>query len=175
MTATDKTADYAASVVEVLRKHFPASPTRMTPRSPTTPINQQMRDPQDSFEFIVDDPFSAKWRLKAKPGGTATDVRLRCYRYNRRQSDNDLEDAVTTPCGHWTGWRQGNDRVPPLPGCSVSEYLTEREIDALVRGHSDEKLTDLHRSASAHPGTEWHLRLSAEMRRRGLEVIPDGS
>ena len=86
--------DYAASVVEVLRAHFPDLNDSDVAEVTYNAINQQLRDPQDSFEFIVDDPFSAKWRLKAKAGRDCGRVRLRCYRYSRRQSDNDLEDAV---------------------------------------------------------------------------------
>lgn len=51
---------------------------------------------------------------------------------------------------------------PPAPFTP----LTDAEIDDLVRGYSDEKLADLHESAAQQPGTDWHLRLSAEMRRR---------
>ena len=89
-----KPGDYATSVVEVLRAHFPDLNDSDVAEVTYNAINQQLRDPQDSFEFIVDDPFSAKWRLKAKPGRDRRHVRLRCYRYNRRQSDNDLEDTV---------------------------------------------------------------------------------
>jgi hypothetical protein len=88
------TETYAASVVRVLREHFPDLADPDVAEVTYHAINQQMRDPRDSFEFIVDDPFSAKWRLKAKPGRDRRHIRLRCYRYNRRQSDNDLEDAV---------------------------------------------------------------------------------
>ena len=48
--------------------------------------------------------------------------------------------------------------------------LTETELDALVRGYPDEKLADLYSTARLHPGTNWHARLSAEARRRGLQV-----
>ena len=89
-----ETTGYAASVVQVLREHFPDLTDPDVAEITYHAISQQMRDPQASFEFIVDDPFSAKWRLKAKPGRDHGRVRLRCYRYNRRQSDNDLEDAV---------------------------------------------------------------------------------
>ena len=89
-----KPGDYAASVVEVLRAHFPDLADPDVAEVTYHAINQQMRNPRDSFEFIVDDPFSAKWRLKAKSGRDRGRVRLRCYRYNRRQSDNDLEDTV---------------------------------------------------------------------------------
>jgi len=89
-----ETPNYARSVVEVLREHFPDLADPDVADVTYHAISQQLRDPQPGFEFIVDDPISAKWRLKAKPGRDRCHVRLRCYRYNRRQSDNDLEDAV---------------------------------------------------------------------------------
>ena len=54
---------YAASVVEVLREHNLIDPAFMQMTEDI--ISYQLRDPQDSFEFIVDDPWSARWRLKA--------------------------------------------------------------------------------------------------------------
>ena len=102
------TMGYAKSVIEVLRKHFPDLADEGVAEVTYHAINQQMRDPRDSFEFIVDDPFSAKWRLKAKPGRDRRYVRLRCYRYNRRQSDNDLEDAVNDAL-------RALEPVPPHP------------------------------------------------------------
>jgi hypothetical protein len=47
---------------------------------------------------------------------------------------------------------------------------TEAELDVLVRGYSNEKLADLYSTASLQPGTDWYVRLSAEARRRGLQV-----
>jgi len=56
---------YAVSVVQVLRKHFPDLDTQ-TSHLAVDAITRQMRNPQDSFEFIVDDPGSARFRLKAR-------------------------------------------------------------------------------------------------------------
>ncbi len=89
-----ETPNYAKSVVQVLREHFPDLADPDVAEVTYHAIDEQLRNPRDSFEFIVDDPFSAKWRLTAKPGRDRRHVRLRCYRYNRRQSDGDLEDAV---------------------------------------------------------------------------------
>jgi hypothetical protein len=47
---------------------------------------------------------------------------------------------------------------------------SEDELDALVRGYSNEKLAELYSTARLKPGTDWHVRLSAEVRRRGLQV-----
>jgi hypothetical protein len=47
---------------------------------------------------------------------------------------------------------------------------SEAELDVLVCGYSNEKLAELYSTASLHPGTDWHVRLSAEVRRRGLQV-----
>ena len=87
---------YAAAVVGVLREHFPDLTDPDVAEILTHSIIQQTRDPQPGFEFIVDDPYSARWRLKAKPGRDLGRVRLRCHRVNRRQSDDDLQDAVNT-------------------------------------------------------------------------------
>ena len=53
---------YAASVVEVLREHNLIDPAFMQMTEDI--ISYQLRDPQDSFEFIMDDPWSARWRLR---------------------------------------------------------------------------------------------------------------
>jgi hypothetical protein len=50
------------------------------------------------------------------------------------------------------------------------KQFTETEIDSIVRGYSDEHLADLYSTARLEPGTDWALRLSAEIRRRGLRV-----
>jgi len=60
------TEDYAAQVVKVLREHFPDLADPAAAASAYNAISQQMDDPRDAFEFIVDDPFSARWRLKAR-------------------------------------------------------------------------------------------------------------
>jgi hypothetical protein len=65
----------------------------------------------------------------------------------------------------------GPGLAPPV----LLEWVTDKQIDALVRGYSDEQLADLHRTASEQPGTEWVLLLSAEIarRRRGLATVPE--
>jgi hypothetical protein len=88
------TETYATRVVRVLREHFPDLADPDIAEVAAHSIEEQECRPRASFEFIVDDPFSANWRLKAKPGRDSRHVRLRCYRVNRRQSDDDLEDAV---------------------------------------------------------------------------------
>jgi hypothetical protein len=50
----------------------------------------------------------------------------------------------------------------------IRSYLTGAEIGALVRGYPDAKLLDLYRTAAEYPGTDWAVRLAAEIRRRGL-------
>jgi hypothetical protein len=92
MTETTE-ADYAAAVVRVLRAHFPALDAE-TSHLAVDAITRQAASPQPGFEFIVDDPISARWRLKSKPGRDQGRVRLRFYRTNRRPADDDLEDAV---------------------------------------------------------------------------------
>ena len=58
-----ETLSYATSVVHVLRERFPDLDTE-TSHLAVDAINHQLREPRDSFEFIVDDPRSARWRLK---------------------------------------------------------------------------------------------------------------
>ena len=62
----------------------------------------------------MDDSYSAWWRLKAKPGRDRAHVRLRCYRVNRRQSDNDLEDAVNEAL-------EALESAPVTPGSGSEE------------------------------------------------------
>ena len=57
--------DYAASVVRVLREHLPDfDPEAADITFKAIEINA--RKPQARFEFIVDDPGSARWRLKSR-------------------------------------------------------------------------------------------------------------
>src|ERR1035441_10653371 len=81
---------YAASVVKVLSQHFRDLADPVVAAVATVAIGRQARQPVDSFEFIVDDPGSARWRLRARrddrtrvrlaydpvspPGSTAGDV-----------------------------------------------------------------------------------------------------
>ena len=62
---SSKPPNYAASVVEVLREYFPDLTDPDVAKTAKAAIDRQMRSPRDSFEFIVDDPWSARWRLKA--------------------------------------------------------------------------------------------------------------
>ena len=60
---------YAASVVQVLRDHIPGVLTDpIAVAIVTRAVEQQVHDRRDSFECIVDDPGSARWRLKARSG-----------------------------------------------------------------------------------------------------------
>ena len=61
-----KPGDYAASVVEVLRAHFPDLTDPRTAEIARRAIERNARDPQASFEVIVDDPGSARFRLKTR-------------------------------------------------------------------------------------------------------------
>jgi hypothetical protein len=73
MTGTEA---YAISVVEVLREHLPdfdAEAADITADS----VEHQAAHPQDRYEFIVDDPRRACWRLRASKNKGR--VRLACY------------------------------------------------------------------------------------------------
>ena len=58
--------DYAASVVKVLREHFPDLADPTTAEVITEAIERQSRDPHPGFEVIVDDPAAARFRLKTR-------------------------------------------------------------------------------------------------------------
>ena len=60
------TGAYAASVVEVLREHFPDLNDPVTAAAVSASVEYNERHPAASFEVIVDDPRSARWRLKAR-------------------------------------------------------------------------------------------------------------
>jgi hypothetical protein len=88
--------DYAASVVRVLLDYFPDD---LTDPGVTAlieaAVNRQVRDPRDSFEFTVDDPWSSRWRLQAR-SDDRTRVRLAYYPVIPPGSDagNALEHTV---------------------------------------------------------------------------------
>jgi hypothetical protein len=84
---------YAESVVGVLREHFPDLTDPMVAAALTTAIKRQVRNPHEAFEFIVDDPGSANWRLKARSEDRRR-VHLACYRRTQRESDVLLTHTV---------------------------------------------------------------------------------
>lgn len=87
------TESYAASVVGVLREHFRDLADPMTAIVVTDLVERQARDPQPGFEVIVDDPISAKWRLKPDPRDRRR-VRLACYRVRPGSIAEELERTV---------------------------------------------------------------------------------
>lgn len=56
--------DYAASVVRVLREHLPDFDPEAADITADS-VEHQVTHPQDRYEFIVDDPRRACWRLRA--------------------------------------------------------------------------------------------------------------
>lgn len=56
---------YAISVVRVLSRYFSDLHDPATARLVTDTIEHQARHPEASFEIIVDDPGSARFRLKS--------------------------------------------------------------------------------------------------------------
>ena len=87
------TETYAARVVQVLAGHFPDLAVPDVAEVATQSIEEQYRNPRDSFEFIVDDPFFAKWRLKARSDDRRR-VRLGYFRVRQSDADADLERTV---------------------------------------------------------------------------------
>jgi hypothetical protein len=102
---------YAESVVGVLREHFPDLADPMVAAALTTAIKRQVRDPHDAFEFIVDDPVAANWRLKARSDDRRR-VHLACYRIRtaRRESDVLLTHTVNGALAALDGI---NETIPP--------------------------------------------------------------
>jgi hypothetical protein len=84
---------YAESVIGVLREHFEDLADPVVAAALTAAIRHQIRDPHVSFEFIVDDPGSANWRLKARSEDRRR-VHLACYRMTQRESDAVLTHTV---------------------------------------------------------------------------------
>jgi hypothetical protein len=86
-------AAYAAAVVRVLREHLPdfdAEAADITADS----VKHQAVHPQSRYEFIVDDPRRACWRLMAS--GNRGRVRLAYYPVNPPGSEagHETERAV---------------------------------------------------------------------------------
>ena len=59
------TETYAASVVKVLRDHLPDFDPQAVDRTAES-VERNARRPGTMLELIVDNPFSARWRLKAR-------------------------------------------------------------------------------------------------------------
>jgi hypothetical protein len=78
LTMPDLTTDYATDVVRVLAGHFPGLADATTRDILTRAVVAHQRNPQAPFEVIVDDPRSARWRLKAS-SRDRTRVRLAYY------------------------------------------------------------------------------------------------
>src|ERR1039457_3336489 len=83
---------YAASVVKVLREHFPDLADPATTELVTDLIERHVRDPLAPFEVIVDDPRSAKWRLHADNRDRR---RVLLYIHRASPSDADAEPSRT--------------------------------------------------------------------------------
>ena len=92
MTGTET---YAARVVEVLREYFPDLRDPVTATAVSAAVEYNARHPSASFEVIVDDPGSARWRLKAS-SDDRTRVRLAYFPVLPPGSDagNALEAVV---------------------------------------------------------------------------------
>jgi hypothetical protein len=90
---TPKPETYAASVVRVLREHFPDLADPATAEVVADLIERQVRDPKSSFEVIVDDPISAKWRLKGDVDNLRR-VHLAIHRLHPREADAELKSTL---------------------------------------------------------------------------------
>jgi hypothetical protein len=92
MTSTET---YATAVVRVLRDHFPDLADPVVAAVVTHAVERQAREASQVFEVIVDDPRSARWRLKAR-SDDRTRVRLAYCPVILPGSDagNELERTV---------------------------------------------------------------------------------
>jgi hypothetical protein len=94
MTAAE---DYAASVVQVLRDHLPDFDPEAADITADS-VEHQVTHPQDRYEFIVDDPRRACWRLRASRNHGR--VRLAYYPVtppgpeSRREIERTVNDAL---------------------------------------------------------------------------------
>lgn len=84
---------YAKSVIEVLRRHFPDLADPDAAGIITDAVRRQACTPRDGFEVIVDDPWTANWRLTPLRKDRRR-VHLACYRITRRDSDTQLAHTV---------------------------------------------------------------------------------
>lgn len=92
MTETDAKR-YATAVVEVLRPNFPDLADPDVAGIAVDAIKRQVLNPRDSFEFIVDDPWRANWRLKSIPADRRC-VRLANFHVERCGTDSEFESEV---------------------------------------------------------------------------------
>ena len=85
---------YATQVVRVLREHLPAFDPEAADRTAEA-VETNTRRPGTLLELIVDNPFSARWRLKARSDNRSR-VRLGYYPVLPPGSDagNALERTV---------------------------------------------------------------------------------
>ena len=86
-------ADYAKSVVRVLRDHFPGLADPVVAAVIATAVQRNARDPQPGFEVIVDDPMTSKWRLHADNRDRRR-VLLYIHRARHSEADADLSRTV---------------------------------------------------------------------------------
>jgi hypothetical protein len=84
---------YAASVIEVLRPHFPETVSTDADVLTWWIGHQGSGFATTSAEFIVDDVASARWRLYPHPDDPRR-VRLACFRSRPSESDAELERTV---------------------------------------------------------------------------------
>src|SRR5581483_9982880 len=89
---SDPAAAYAASVVEVLRELLPDFDPEAADIAAQA-VERNARVPQGRFEFIVDNPLKANWRLRSRRADRSR-VRLACYRIRRRLADDEVERTV---------------------------------------------------------------------------------
>jgi hypothetical protein len=89
-----KNDKYAQAVVDVLAADFvdlTADPA--VAQALRRVLAAHSADPQQPFEWIVDEPIVANWRLKNDPRASGR-VRLTCHKLYPSTADQELEDKV---------------------------------------------------------------------------------
>lgn len=95
---------YAAAVAEVLAPEFPRLDDADTNAAIRAAIIHHAERPHPAFEYIIDAPVLANWRLRADPSHPGR-VRLACYRPHPTEADLQRESRVNQQLAQIHRWR----------------------------------------------------------------------
>ncbi|SEG75287.1 hypothetical protein SAMN04489712_11111 [Thermomonospora echinospora] len=88
-------SDYPDAVVAILAESFPRLAEPAAAQAAAEAIRRHTLQPDEAFEYIVDDQEQADWRIHAdrrNPGR----VMLSCFRYTLTAFDYHREERVNT-------------------------------------------------------------------------------
>jgi hypothetical protein len=86
-------ADYPDAVVAILAESFSRLAEPCTAQAAADAIRRHLRRPDEAFEFVMDDPDEANWRIhidRRDPGR----VRVSCFRYMLTAFDRYQEERL---------------------------------------------------------------------------------